>query len=410
MEEASSEEEDNISKLPDFLIHHILSFVNMKQAVRTCILSKRWARVWTSLPFLNFDQEDDGCGYYYRGRGYRNYVDFVDNVLTFRDGESFDISRFHILRLYGEYESFFMRTLGRWIVVVARSNVEDMNVQFTGDHTSDDEEDFEVPGCVSTSKSLTKLELDLHKHKIIMSNSVSLPRLKYLRLTNTSFNDAEELTRLCSSCPVLEHLDLSGVRSAGPLNITVSSLTLKHLELRIGYSCRNTLKLYAPNLVHLVLSNLDYMLLESLPALVTADVGVPLRPRKLNAHQSSPMVQAPDTLQSLEPLNNVQNLTISFRPLKDDSNGRELYEIESDEGSESESEQDWHTSEIMGLEGSGIELKFIEILMKNAVVLKKLVLEKDRYRSRNEDFIKFGEELENFPSISTSLRLYLRIL
>ena len=47
-------DEDRISRLPDELIHRVLSFVDAKQAVQTCVLSKRWERVWTSLPFLRF--------------------------------------------------------------------------------------------------------------------------------------------------------------------------------------------------------------------------------------------------------------------------------------------------------------------------------------------------------------------
>ncbi|EXC06685.1 hypothetical protein L484_021521 [Morus notabilis] len=42
---------DRISDLPDFVLHDIL-----EEAARTCILSKRWNRVWESFPILDFDQ------------------------------------------------------------------------------------------------------------------------------------------------------------------------------------------------------------------------------------------------------------------------------------------------------------------------------------------------------------------
>lgn len=55
MKQAKAEEEapDRISRLPDELIHHILSFNSTKLAVQTSVLSKRWYNVWTTLPHLN---------------------------------------------------------------------------------------------------------------------------------------------------------------------------------------------------------------------------------------------------------------------------------------------------------------------------------------------------------------------
>ncbi|KAI3906844.1 hypothetical protein MKW92_026327, partial [Papaver armeniacum] len=58
--------------------------------------------------------------------------------------------------------------------------------------------------------------------------------------------------------------------------------------------------------------------------------------------------------------------------------------------------------EISGLQGSDDELEFIKILMKNAMVLEKMVLSR-QYRSRIE---KFCEQVENLPSASSSMRIY----
>ncbi|XP_026410251.1 putative FBD-associated F-box protein At5g22720 [Papaver somniferum] len=348
-----TKDEDHISRLPDFLIHHILSFVNITYAVQTCMLSKRWRNIWTSLPFLTFDRSVLGEG------RYQSFLDFVEYVLSFRDNRCFDIRRFHLLGRRGKYDCNFIKCLHRWIIVVARSNVEDIYVQFNGDKHNDE---FRVPDSVFTCKSLTNLELDLSTScKIIPPNSISLPRLKYLKLKSTAFNH-DELTKLCSSCPVLEHLDLISVRSttplnitisspalkhfdisgisttaplnisissltlehlvisgiitAAPVNITISSVTLEHFKLHIEKSIRNTLRLYAPNLVDLVLSNLDSMLLEDVSSLVTADVGVQVKPRKLLNDEFPTVHAAADTLESLKSLHNVRKLTISFQPLK----------------------------------------------------------------------------------------------
>ena len=68
------EEEDRISTLPDSILLTILSILCTKDAVRTGVLSKRWAYLWTFVPFLRFKD------YYFRHTA--NYANFVDNVLA----------------------------------------------------------------------------------------------------------------------------------------------------------------------------------------------------------------------------------------------------------------------------------------------------------------------------------------
>ncbi|XP_020225316.1 putative F-box/FBD/LRR-repeat protein At1g78840 [Cajanus cajan] len=46
---------DRLSRLPDEIIHRVLSFVDAVSAVQTSVLSKRWKKLWTSLPVLNFN-------------------------------------------------------------------------------------------------------------------------------------------------------------------------------------------------------------------------------------------------------------------------------------------------------------------------------------------------------------------
>ncbi|VVA99372.1 unnamed protein product [Arabis nemorensis] len=48
---------DQISNLPDDVLITILTSLSTEEAVKTCILSKRWENVWKQLPFLNFDMK-----------------------------------------------------------------------------------------------------------------------------------------------------------------------------------------------------------------------------------------------------------------------------------------------------------------------------------------------------------------
>ncbi|CAL4980090.1 unnamed protein product [Urochloa decumbens] len=49
---------DRLSALPDCLIHVIMSFMKSRQAVQTCVLSRRWRYLWHSVPCLDigFDE------------------------------------------------------------------------------------------------------------------------------------------------------------------------------------------------------------------------------------------------------------------------------------------------------------------------------------------------------------------
>ncbi|XP_074284197.1 putative F-box/LRR-repeat protein At3g18150 [Silene latifolia] len=45
---------DRFSDLPDFIVHHIISFLDTREAYRTCILSKRWAHISATNPIIVF--------------------------------------------------------------------------------------------------------------------------------------------------------------------------------------------------------------------------------------------------------------------------------------------------------------------------------------------------------------------
>ncbi|XP_058785045.1 FBD-associated F-box protein At5g18780-like [Vicia villosa] len=68
---------DMFSDLPECIILHILSFLNTKDVVRTCILSSRWKDLWKRLPALSFDYRDFRTG--------DMFNEFVFKALSLRD-------------------------------------------------------------------------------------------------------------------------------------------------------------------------------------------------------------------------------------------------------------------------------------------------------------------------------------
>lgn len=71
-------EEDRISELPDELIHHIFSYLDSRMAVRTCVVSKRWKNLWTTLSCLNYRpiSNHDNCN------------KFITNFFEYRNQQS----------------------------------------------------------------------------------------------------------------------------------------------------------------------------------------------------------------------------------------------------------------------------------------------------------------------------------
>ncbi|XP_023760698.1 putative F-box/FBD/LRR-repeat protein At4g13965 [Lactuca sativa] len=70
-------EVDRLSSLPDELIHKILSFINIKDAISTSVLSSRWRFIWTSMPSLNFENLNNE----------RYFFSFIYNVLSHRNNQ-----------------------------------------------------------------------------------------------------------------------------------------------------------------------------------------------------------------------------------------------------------------------------------------------------------------------------------
>jgi hypothetical protein len=71
-------ENDRMSNLPDFVLLHIMRFMNTKQAVQTCVLSTRWKDLWRQLTNLALNNSDFT-------NTLSKYSQFVFSFLSHRD-------------------------------------------------------------------------------------------------------------------------------------------------------------------------------------------------------------------------------------------------------------------------------------------------------------------------------------
>ncbi|RZC82035.1 hypothetical protein C5167_044611 [Papaver somniferum] len=79
------EAEDRISQLPDSLLHHILSFLDIEHVARSSLLSKRWKYIWTSIPTLVFPSYHSKPP---SSSETNKFMEFVDRTLHLHDTSS----------------------------------------------------------------------------------------------------------------------------------------------------------------------------------------------------------------------------------------------------------------------------------------------------------------------------------
>ncbi|CAA7049574.1 unnamed protein product [Microthlaspi erraticum] len=201
--------EDRISMLPDDLLVRILTFVPLKRAVTTMVLSQRWRFIWTLLPQLSYkDIKDVPLPHrsFLRGLLDRLFGKSVQqrrrSIWRFLD-ESLQVHKAHVL------EKLFIELgprcpidadVGKWIenAVERKVRVLVFMLTWSGDPTS-------LPKSLYTCDTLYYLTLS-DKILVDVPSPVCLPSLQNLRLYSVVYKDEDSHVRFLSSCPVLRIL------------------------------------------------------------------------------------------------------------------------------------------------------------------------------------------------------------
>ncbi|RHN82682.1 putative F-box domain-containing protein [Medicago truncatula] len=118
----SSEGQDMISDLPDFVIGRILSFLPTKYAVRTGALSQRWIYKWMFLTDLSFDYNHPSSSYLCEKRKTR-FINFVYRVLLNLNTATIQTFSLDILHNFDPYH------INQWISVVSNKRVKIIRVK-----------------------------------------------------------------------------------------------------------------------------------------------------------------------------------------------------------------------------------------------------------------------------------------
>uniref|UniRef100_A0A0E0MDL2 F-box domain-containing protein n=1 Tax=Oryza punctata TaxID=4537 RepID=A0A0E0MDL2_ORYPU len=215
--------DDRISFLPTALLQHLLSFLQAKEVVRTCVLARRWRHLWKSMPVLR----DTGAG------GARAFHTFMDHLLLLRDRSPLEACMFD----FNVFSKDDMPIVNLWIRYVLLCQVRVLTLAIVGHQLTD------LP---VVSPILTRLE----------PSHLS---------ANGKFLDF-------SSCPALKELKMTNCEISAD---KISSKSLKRLSIcECKFKSKMRTRISVPSLLFLKLIAVKGRtpFLEDMPVLVTAKV------------------------------------------------------------------------------------------------------------------------------------------
>ncbi|KAL7609342.1 F-box/LRR-repeat protein At3g26922 isoform X1 [Lactuca sativa] len=243
------EEEDRLSRLPDEVIRNILSCIDMKFGVQTCLLSTRWKLVWTSIPCLKFSSWKFGC--------LQKFSEFVTNVLSKRNNQ-IQVSS---INLVFSHRQDYCEVIVRKIANYAFShNIQQLNV-------ADDDTNrlHEFPACLFSSHSL--------KHFTLCNCSIKSPpttpwdfpalttlHLSYIVLMSNKTTKDSVHDNIFTKCVNLKDLTLEYFRLMGMKVFDIVAPRLSNLILIEGRNVK-VVNVIAPQLENLTIidTSLEYL-------------------------------------------------------------------------------------------------------------------------------------------------------
>ncbi|XP_058220014.1 FBD-associated F-box protein At4g10400-like [Rhododendron vialii] len=224
---------DRISKLPDSVLCHILSFLPTKYAVGTSILSTRWQYLWISVATLDFNNSElfnkrnrtDGTG---AAEVDLRFMNFVNTVLLLSDVSC--LEKFNL-----KLESFcYFGIVKAWISNAIKRNVQKLELCYSARHNFDEQIPIQLPHMLFICKTMVDLRLN-GNISLKVPASVWLPNLKILEIKEVIYENKDSAHNLIHGCPALEdlYIFMSYFDKQKVLNISVP--TLKRLVLtRLG--------------------------------------------------------------------------------------------------------------------------------------------------------------------------------
>ncbi|KAK9057998.1 hypothetical protein SSX86_022838 [Deinandra increscens subsp. villosa] len=265
---------DRISRLPDDVLFHILSFLPTKHAVATSILSSRWVNLWS---FLSIIDLDDSLYLDPSRRQHSDpalFINFLHRVLSLNQSKTIVKFRLHMHHTYPQtlpgFNAFIQSVIFRDVVEFDLGVFSNFPL---------DEDCLMIPN----SRSLKVLKVRSEFCLKMPAFPGCFPSLRVFDVKVSLVEGDELIANLFPCLPALEKLCLAGdlTDCTGEIYVNIGGAALKHLDLELliyNYDeCDAMVVIDAPQLDYLRLQDgfLASYLVKNKPAIgeVRLDVG-----------------------------------------------------------------------------------------------------------------------------------------
>ena len=220
---ASKCRRDFFSELPDPILEHILSFLPLKDAIKTAFL-RRFGDLWRGIRVLDFNS----CYYHYNDGPDHDtdhfneiFTNVIRRVLDLHDSSTLDrVSLRFCFRLtytreepqdpdsdhIVEWEERTSAEIERLIRYAISRKVKVLELDLNGDEFVESWDAYSLPADVLRSDDITYLKLVAFD--MTSCNGIGLTSLKALVLHNVALSD-EVMEAILLHCPALEDLTLA---------------------------------------------------------------------------------------------------------------------------------------------------------------------------------------------------------
>ncbi|CAL1363024.1 unnamed protein product [Linum trigynum] len=276
-EPGREEELDWTSKLPDEVLVSVLSFLTLKEAVSTSVLSSRWRNLWRWADLeLDFDGSKVLVDMYDRLL-HRNEPFVEEKRQWFKNWVNVVVSQLHNAPKLKKLRVVFSltnqcnceRDIDRWLEFSISRRVESLHL------------DLQVPPDYQYRLDYDyAFSEECYNHIKAPAGLRDIKFLTSLRLNCVDIR-GEVLEHFVHNCPLLEELVVRMSNSLKMLRVVGSSqspLRLKHLELRYCNSLKSLEINHAPRLVRLIFDNCfavkEDLQVKNCPCLVDLTLGL----------------------------------------------------------------------------------------------------------------------------------------
>ncbi|KAL8523714.1 hypothetical protein ACS0TY_013618 [Phlomoides rotata] len=377
---------DRLSELPNSLIHLILSFLPMRDVVKTTLLSKRWKNLWTTIPCLNFcdlirEGEEDET---------EKVRSFVNRALIFWRG--IEILKFKI-DIDWIFDSSLSGDIDLWVRFAVENKVEGLGI-----HLMYEDGEMDCP-------QLEVFELRLvESYENLNIRSTSLKKLKIEKYLVYGDDETSKDKVLRIRCPKLEILGLSGVLYHKYLFTNVSSLT----DVTLGFNgshdyafgnelLEETMEHIFTTFQHVDKVSLSYWCVQVLGALQTKYL-LPSLP-SVRFFPNIKMLVIEDQLEDSEEFDSSKYVEFETK----------LYDASKYLEFETKLSKSFmlqlKTVDITSCLRNTSTFRFVEFLLKDASMLEKLVIRVDR---TSADWFTVAERFLCMPRSSPTAKVILK--